>query len=482
MFRTRRTRAAAAAAVTAVILAAGALAAGSAGAAPAPARTAATAAKPADILPLLGETRAAPRAAARAPAAAAPAPVTSPLSPSACQAAYGTPCYDATALRKIYGTAGMTDQGQGADLALIMPYHNDVIVHDLDTYARRSGLPRPDLHVTEYGRPVTASAGNPDQNLAETEETLDLEMYDAMAPRARIDLIETQQDFSLAPGGFTYATDILRQLPSILGRQPDAVSFSLGSSEANYAEQAGSTAAGNSVIRQQAAGIAAAVAHGTTVTASTGDTGPASYNLAGTKIFGPAAYFPATDPLVTAASGTEVQADDTGLRTQQDTVWADGGDGAATGGGLSSVFAAPVWQAPYTALTGGHRGAGDIAMDGATETPVEIYSSKYDPFPDQAPGWLRVAGTSASSPMFTGIVALAAALAGHPLGNVNPRLYAMARHAAADGIEAVTSGCNTDDGIQGYCAGNGPWSMPDGTGTVGNATRFVPALAGTAPR
>lgn len=63
--------------------------------------------------------------------------MTSPLTPSACQAAYGTPCYTPVRcmLRKIYRVAGMRDQGQGADLALIMPYRNLVIVHDVDTYA-----------------------------------------------------------------------------------------------------------------------------------------------------------------------------------------------------------------------------------------------------------------------------------------------------------------------------------------------------------
>jgi subtilase family serine protease len=116
-------------------------------------------------------------------------------------------------------------------------------------------------------------------------------------------------------------------------------------------------------------------------------------------------------------------------------------------------------------------------MDGSTASPVNMYSSKYDDFDPTDLGWLQVAGTSASSPLFTGIVGLASEVAGHPLGAINPALYAMARNPAANGIEPVTTGCNTDYGIPGYCASDAPYSLPDGIGTVGNAARFVPALA-----
>jgi subtilase family serine protease len=438
---------------------------------------------PAGVLPPLGEASAAAGQAVRASAAdASPAPVTAPMTPSACQAAYGTPCYSADLLREIYGLTGMRNEGQGATVALIMPYRNPVLRHDLDTYASQAGLPVPDLHISEVGHPVTASTGNFDQTIASQEGELDAEMILAMAPKVRLDYIQTQTDFSLSPGGFSYAASLLQQLPA-LRPEVDAVSFSLGSSEENYAEQAGSTAAGDAVIRQQSADISAAAGSGITVMASTGDTGPASSNLAGTAVYPqPAVYFPASDPQVTGVSGTQVHAGDDGVRTGPDSVWSNDGDGGATGGGLSTVFTRPSYQDPYASLTGNHRGVGDAAMDGASDTPVWMYTSKYNIFTDQAAGWVRVAGTSASSPLFTGIVALAAAQAGHPLGDINPALYAMARHGAADGIAPVTSGCNTDDGIQGYCATAGPWSLPDGNGTIDDAARFVPALAAAASR
>jgi subtilase family serine protease len=421
------------------------------------------------------------RAGVRA-ATATPAPITSPLSPTQCEALWGIECYDASLLRKIYGL-GSRDEGKGAVVALIMPYHNPVLRHDLDVYAKQAGGPAPDLHITEIGNPVTASPGNTTQAAAEMEAELDVEMIYAMAPRARIDFFETPVDFSLDPLGFSYYASILKGLA---GQRPkvDAVSLSLGWAEGNYAEAAGSTTAGDAVIRQQAAIINAAVRDGITFTVATGDTGSAGVNLAGTGVYtAPAVLFPASDPMVIGASGTEVQANDAGDRTQPDTAWSNGGDNGATGGGVSSVFARPSYQAPYSALTGNHRGVGDISMDAATESPVWAYFSRYNLFaPEEATGWEFIAGTSAAAPLFTGIVTDAAALAGHPLGDIHPALYSMARHPAASGIQPVVTGCNTDYGIPGYCASTGPWSLPDGTGTVGDGARFIAALAAAASR
>jgi subtilase family serine protease len=475
----RRAKAATAAALAAGALAAAAVTPASAGAAPVSGPgTAALAARVQgpDVLPPPGQASTASHAAANAANAAAPAPVTAPLAPSQCQEAYGTPCYDAQMLRKIYGLTAK-DEGQGGTAALIMPYYDPVLARDVDTYAAQSGLPVPDLHISTVGHPVTADPANPVQAVAVMEETLDAEMIVAAAPKARLNVDMTQEDYSLKSGDFSYAASIAKNLAA---GQPriDTLSFSLGYSEASYAEETGGGAAGDAEIRSQAALLGDAIQDGITVMASTGDTGPAVYNDQGTG-FEPQAgvYFPASDPQVTAVSGTQVNADDAGTRTGPDTVWSNDGDGGATGGGLSGVFSRPAWQDPYASLTGQHRGVGDVSMIGASSTPVEMYTSIYNVFPDQADGWVRVAGTSVSSPLFTGIVTDAAALAGHPLGNINPALYTMAQNDSADGIQPVTSGCNTDQGIQGYCAGPGDWSLPDGIGTVADAARFVPALA-----
>ena len=91
-------------------------------------------------------------------------------------------------------------------------------------------------------------------------------------------------------------------------------------------------------------------------------------------------------------------------------------------------------------------------------------------------------GTSEASPLFAGVVALTAQVAGHPLGLINPALYEMlASHDP--GLVDVTSGNNTvgftQGGkvhtIQGFSAGTG-YDLASGVGTM-YAPDFVPELA-----
>lgn len=475
-----KTPACIAAALTAAAIAAAALIpAASAGSPPPPAPAARLLSS--GVLPLqLGELLAAPPAPAGT-AATVPAPLAVPLPPSQCLARWGSACYDAALLRHIYGVDALPPgiDGHGVTVALVLPFANPVLRQDLEVYAAQAGLPAPDLHVIAIGHPVTADPGNPEQAAAQEEGELDAEMLLAMAPRIRLDYVETQQDTAASPASFSAATTVVARL-AWLHPAVDAVSFSYGWFEQNYSEAAG----GNqdmaaAMIRAQATAIDTAVRHGITVISADGDTGSTGPDLAGTGVYpAPTVAFMASDPLVTAVSGTQVTADDTGTRTVPDTVWsAPVGGGGATGGGLSAIFTRPAYQDPYASIVGDHRGVGDIAMDASGASRVWIYTSRYQLLPGQAPGWVRIAGTSVAAPLFTGIVALAAQEAGHRLGAINPRLYAMAADPAANGIEPVTSGCNTAFGVGGYCAAPGQYSLPDGTGTVGDASSFVPALA-----
>jgi subtilase family serine protease len=90
-----------------------------------------------------------------------------------------------------------------------------------------------------------------------------------------------------------------------------------------------------------------------------------------------------------------------------------------------------------------------------------------------------------ATPEFAAIVSLADQVAGHRLGLLNPRLYALAaRHAP--GIVDVTSGSNTVSfrqgaankiyTVQGYSARKG-YDLVAGVGTI-NAPSFVYELAG----
>jgi subtilase family serine protease len=112
---------------------------------------------------------------------------------------------------------------------------------------------------------------------------------------------------------------------------------------------------------------------------------------------------------------------------------------------------------------------------------VDTYSS----FGGAPAGWSQTCGTSEATPLFAGIVALAAQFAGHPLGLINPALYQLSL-GHARGIVPVTKGNNTvafSEGgheytVHGYTARAG-YSLAAGVGTV-DARYFVPELASLA--
>jgi subtilase family serine protease len=236
-----------------------------------------------------------------------------------------------------------------------------------------------------------------------------------------------------------------------------------------------------------------AYAHRVTVLAASGDFGATNPELDGvTQYTHPVTNWPSSDPLVTGVGGTQLHLDATGNRTSPDTAWNDsfsvptnefiygdaGPNALAGGGGKSVIFGRPLYQNSVRSVVGASRGVPDISMSGACNGAVDTYQS----FPGEPVGWYPACGTSESTPMFAGIVALADQVAGHPLGLINPALYAMSqRHLP--GIADVTSGNNTvtftQDGqvhtVPGFSAGPG-YDLVTGVGTV-YAPDFVPELA-----
>jgi subtilase family serine protease len=127
--------------------------------------------------------------------------------------------------------------------------------------------------------------------------------------------------------------------------------------------------------------------------------------------------------------------------------------------------------------TGNQRGIPDISMSASCSVVVNVFET----FTGGQGGWTASCGTSESAPMFAAIVALADQVAGHPLGLVNPALYALAaRHAP--GIVPVASGNNTvsfpGGTVRGYSVRRG-YNLVTGLGSV-NGQYLVPELARSA--
>jgi subtilase family serine protease len=222
-----------------------------------------------------------------------------------------------------------------------------------------------------------------------------------------------------------------------------------------------------------------------------GDEGVANANLAGEYFPFPTVAWPASDPLVTGVGGTQLHLNEEGQRTSPDTVWDEflGNFIVAGAGGKSSVFVRPGYQWLVKTESGLHRAVPDISMTAAVNGGIIIYSSYPTTVPGEPePGTFSVwGGTSVATPVFSGVVAIADQIAGHPLGPINPRMYQMEKEGegSGNGIVDITSGNNSfvelnEEGvpvltIQGYEAKPG-YDMASGLGTV-DGFAFAHALA-----
>ncbi|HEY6040544.1 MAG TPA: hypothetical protein VIX58_00315, partial [Anaerolineae bacterium] len=181
---------------------------------------------------------------------------------------------------------------------------------------------------------------------------------------------------------------------------------------------------------------------------------------------------------------------------QRETGW------VFSGGGYSILFPRPTFQntlPPGSSYVGSSvgapgpnsnmRGVPDIAYQASAGTGVLVYLTlppfgSFGLFCGGVPcssGWYVVGGTSAGSPQWAGLIAIADQMAGHNLGYITPALYSIALNPAkyaADFFD-VTTNCNQTTAIPGYCASPG-WDAVTGLGTP-NAAKLLPDLIAAIP-
>ena len=277
--------------------------------------------------------------------------------------------------------------------------------------------------------------------------------------------------------GIELTDDEIQQ--AITDNTADALSLSYGLGETdgvgNYYD-----ASGNGIGPSEFAALAA---EGIAVFASSGDTGnEACVDNTGTPLATPCISYPAADPSVTAVGGVNIPLDNTGKLIGQITAWADqttqGGSGqfhndVGSGGGVSSIFAAPAYQNgltvpagsnPSSASLGGKRGIPDISMDADPASGPSIFVNSAFGGGAGASG-----GTSAAAPEMAAMWALvlqackanaACATAGgaHPyrLGNPNALLYGIYNN----GAHGLAYGNVFYDVLYGENQANGPGATP----------------------
>lgn len=359
--------------------------------------------------------------------------------------------------------------GSGQTIVVVDSYGSPTIAADLAHFDKYFGLPAPpSFRVFQPAGPVPPFSSHNSNRVGWAEETtLDVEWAHVMAPAASIALVETPTSENEGTTGF----------PQIVSAEEYVLRHKLGQViTQSFAATEQTFPSVSSILSFRAAYRLAAQDH-VTVLAATGDTGATGdeYNMKDLYT-SRAVSWPSTDPLVTAVGGTQLNLRANGTRRTPDTAWAD------SGGGTSIAFARPAYQNSVKSVTGDARGVPDVSMDASCRSPVAVYGSFYAAGPE----WNPICGTSLSTPLFAGIVALADQYAGHGkphgLGLINPAIYKIAaRHEP--GIVPVASGNNSHSFVQdgqhytvpGYTAGPG-YNLVTGVGTI-DAASFVPELA-----
>jgi subtilase family serine protease len=311
-----------------------------------------------------------------------------------------------------------------------------------------------------------------------------------MAPLANILLVTTPTAETLGVQGFPNFFNAEQYV--INHHMANVISQSFGSAEEGFGSA-------KSLLNLRSAFVAAQ-ANGVTMFASSGDGGTANIIKTPVKnprtIPYPTVEWPGSDPLVTGVGGTYLCTDPiTGAgvdntdppvncqspNTAREIGW------IAAGGGFSHVFAKPSFQdtlpSGSTAI-GAFRGVPDIASQASSRTGVLVYITNPGYTGINCPsgnpcssGWYVVGGTSASSPEWAGMTAIADQIAGHGLGYINPKLYNLANgpNYSTYFYDVTTGNNQADPSIPGYPATTG-WDPVTGLGTP-NAATLVPALA-----
>jgi hypothetical protein len=364
-------------------------------------------------------------------------------------------------IRGAYGVSnilfgGVAGDGTGQTIAIIDAFNNpsfvssndpNFLTSDLHRFDAQFGLADPPIFIKSNQSGSTTSFPSNDVGWG-TEIALDVEWAHAMAPGACILLIEATSNstanlfagvnFARSVTGSTFAS--FPNLPPVT-----CVSMSFGSNEFS-----GETSSDSTFTTP--AGHA-----GVTFFASTGDNGA------------PGGY-PAFSPNVVAVGGTSL--------TVSGNTWAGETGWSGSGGGISTQENKPTYQS-LVSQSATRRTIPDVAMDGNPNTGVAVLDSFSQ---GSAAPWIQVGGTSLSSPLWAGFMAIAnqgrvsigeATLDGRTA--TLPKIYAETSAAgvgAAD-FHDVTSGNNGFAAGAGYDLVTGV-GTPIGAGTIANLMDDAP--------
>ena len=344
-----------------------------------------------------------------------------------------------------YGESGLLRAGvtgRGVTVAITDAYASPTIYKDAQKYSRVHHQPtfRPgqfsQITPGADGYDLTTECGAQGWY---GEETLDVEAVHAMAPGAKVVYVGAADCSSGLDNAWASAIDnhIADVITNSWTDGTDDISL-LGSSYVDFYQQ----------FSQEAA------LTGITVNFSSGDAG--DHTSGGTDLASKTVEFPADLPYVTGVGGTSVLIGSRGqwlgehgwqsaYSTLTNGAWTPAPPGnysSGGGGGTSQLFTQPFYQAGRVPASISQyygstpmRAVPDISMPGDPNTGFEVGQTQV--FPDGT-YWdqYRIGGTSLSSPLLAGVVAVADQLHHHPLGFANPYYY---RLLGTRGLHDITA-------------------------------------------
>ena len=392
-------------------------------------------------------------------------------------------CYNPQQIRTAYQVTPLLNagiNGKHRTIVIVDAFSNPYAWGDIQAFDKTFGIPDPIFNqIAPQGVPAF-DINDADQLGWTVESDLDIQWSHAIAPKANIVLIDAKSDQDIDIYNATkWAVD------HNIG---DVISQSFGEAESCVDPK---------IDKLQHAMFAKAVAKGITLFASAGDDGSAQLNCAGSTYI-KSASSPANDPLVTSVGGTNLVANTTTGAYGSEVAWNDaysecGPDATygCGGGGYSNIYARPAYQQGVANASATKRSIPDVSYNAGVDGGVLVHLgainiADFGLDPTDPSIFFIVGGTSAGSPQWAGLAALADQLAGHRLGNINPTLYQIGKtaglHAAA--YHDITVGSNRFGFLD---ASNNPvtipgfsakirWDAATGWGTP-KANVLVPLLA-----
>ncbi|MGH9747635.1 MAG: S53 family peptidase [Candidatus Acidiferrales bacterium] len=329
-------------------------------------------------------------------------------------------------IRHAYGFDQISSQGAGQIIGIVDAYDDPSAESDLGVFNQQYGLPACTSSNGCFRKIYSGSkrpAGNANWSL---EISLDIEWAHAIAPKATILLVEASSN-SLS--------DLLAGVDAAVrnGASVVSMSWTVGEfkSEANQDNHF--------------------VSSGVTFFAASGDAGTG-------------ATYPAASPDVVGVGGTALVLDVNG-NYQSEIAW------SGSGGGLSLYEREPMFQSllGIPNNTRGYRGAPDVSYNANPGTGFAVYDSVAL---GGAKGWFRVGGTSAGSPQWAALVAIANSMRvanrKARLSGANTQLYALSKSSPSANFHPVTIGTNGACGT--VCNAGAGYDYVTGIGTPSAAT------------